>query len=232
MYQVPLVMGHEFSGEIVEIGKNINDFKIGDKVCGINVAIDVAGGGQLDGLGIFRDGGFAEFVKVPKKYLVGQLNRGFYYMMEALDFERMYCVGWWRRIFDDLVSYTKEERRNGKPLRKDPLIRQKLAQMTVELEVARLLFYQIAFMLDKGSVPAYQSSMEKLFTSEVSQRLSNAGMQILGLYGQLKQDTKWAPLQGVIERHYRSTICETIAAGTSEIQRNIIALRGLELPVR
>ena len=69
MYQVPLVMGHEFSGEIVEIGKNINDFKIGDKVCGINVAIDVAGGGQLDGLGIFRDGGFAEFVKVPKKYL-------------------------------------------------------------------------------------------------------------------------------------------------------------------
>ncbi len=175
---------------------------------------------------------FYDDVKVPKRNLVGQLNRGFYYMMEALDYERMYPVGWWRRIFNDLVSYTKEERRNGKPLRKDPLIRQKLAQMAIELEVARLLFYQIAFMLDKGSVPAYQSSMEKLFTSEVSQRLSNAGMQILGLYGQLKQDTKWAPLQGVIERHYRSTICETIAAGTSEIQRNIIALRGLELPVR
>ncbi len=62
-------MGHEFSGEIVEIGGNINDFKIGDKVCGINVALNVSGGGQLDGLGIFRDGGFAEYVKVPKKYL-------------------------------------------------------------------------------------------------------------------------------------------------------------------
>ena len=69
MYQIPLVMGHEFSGEIVEIGGNISDFKIGDKVCGINVALDVGGGGQLDGLGIFRDGGFAEYVKVPKKYL-------------------------------------------------------------------------------------------------------------------------------------------------------------------
>jgi len=69
MYQAPLIMGHEFSGEIVELGGNINDFKIGDKVCGINVALDLAGGGQLDGLGIFRDGGFAEYVQVPKKYL-------------------------------------------------------------------------------------------------------------------------------------------------------------------
>jgi 2-desacetyl-2-hydroxyethyl bacteriochlorophyllide A dehydrogenase len=69
MYQVPLVMGHEFSGEIIEIGENIHDFKIGDKVCGINVALDVSAGGKLDGLGIFRDGGFAEYVTVPKKYL-------------------------------------------------------------------------------------------------------------------------------------------------------------------
>ena len=62
-------MGHEFSGEIIEIGENIHDFKIGDKVCGINVALDVSAGGKLDGLGIFRDGGFAEYVTVPKKYL-------------------------------------------------------------------------------------------------------------------------------------------------------------------
>jgi alkylation response protein AidB-like acyl-CoA dehydrogenase len=173
---------------------------------------------------------FYDDVKLPKKYLVGQLNRGFYYMMVALDYERMYPVGWWRRIFDELVSYTREEKRNGKPLRNDAIIRQKLAQLAIELEVARLLYYQISYMLDTGGVPAYQASMEKLFTSELTQRLSNAGMQILGLYGQLKQTSKWAPLNGVIERHYRSTICETIAAGTSEIQRNIMAQRGLGLP--
>ncbi|NVM17820.1 MAG: alcohol dehydrogenase catalytic domain-containing protein [Candidatus Lokiarchaeota archaeon] len=68
MYQVPLVMGHEFTGEVIELGKDINDVKIGDKVCGINVALDIDQG-QLDGMGIFKDGGFAEFVKVPKKYL-------------------------------------------------------------------------------------------------------------------------------------------------------------------
>ena len=68
MYQVPLIMGHEFSGEVVEIGSNITDIKQGDKVCGINVALDIDQG-QLDGMGIFKDGGFAEFVKVPRKYL-------------------------------------------------------------------------------------------------------------------------------------------------------------------
>ena len=68
MYQVPIIMGHEFSGEVVEIGSNIADIKLGDKVCGINVALDIDKG-QLDGLGIFKDGGFAEFVRVPRKYL-------------------------------------------------------------------------------------------------------------------------------------------------------------------
>ena len=68
MYQVPLIMGHEFTGEVLEIGSNITDIKLGDKVCGINVALDIDKG-QLDGMGIFKDGGFAEFVKVPRKYL-------------------------------------------------------------------------------------------------------------------------------------------------------------------
>lgn len=68
MYQAPLIMGHEFTGEVIEIGSNITDIKLGDKVCGINVALDIDQG-QLDGMGIFKDGGFAEFVKVPRKYL-------------------------------------------------------------------------------------------------------------------------------------------------------------------
>jgi L-iditol 2-dehydrogenase len=66
LYQVPLIMGHEFSGEIVELGANVKDWKIGDKVVGINVALKV---GETSGMGIFQDGGYAEFVKVPTKYL-------------------------------------------------------------------------------------------------------------------------------------------------------------------
>jgi 2-desacetyl-2-hydroxyethyl bacteriochlorophyllide A dehydrogenase len=68
MYQVPLIMGHEFTGEVYEIGADVDEFKIGDLVCGINVSLDISQG-NLDGLGIFQNGGFAEFVKVPRKYL-------------------------------------------------------------------------------------------------------------------------------------------------------------------
>jgi len=68
IYQTPLVMGHELSGEIVELGEDITQFKVGDRVCAINVKLDISEG-ELGGLGIFQDGGFAEFVKAPKKYL-------------------------------------------------------------------------------------------------------------------------------------------------------------------
>ena len=68
LYQVPIIMGHELIGEIVELGKSVTDFKIGDKVLGINVKLDITSK-QLLGLGIFIDGGFAEFVKIPKQFL-------------------------------------------------------------------------------------------------------------------------------------------------------------------
>jgi len=68
MYQVPLIMGHEFAGEVVEIGRNLSETKVGDRVACINVSTDVSGG-ELSGLGIFQDGGFAEYAKVPSKYL-------------------------------------------------------------------------------------------------------------------------------------------------------------------
>ncbi len=68
LYQVPLIMGHEFVGEIVELGENITDFKVGDTVLGINVQLELTKD-ELSGLGIFIDGGFAEYVRVPKNFL-------------------------------------------------------------------------------------------------------------------------------------------------------------------
>ena len=175
---------------------------------------------------------FYDNVKVPKKNLVGDINRGFYYIMAALDFERMFAMGNYRRLFEELVTFVKETKVDGTTLGKNPIIRQKLAEIAIELEAASLLYYQLAYILDKGEVPNYQASMEKLVGTEVSQHLTNAGMQIMGLYGQLQRDSKWAPLHGKMEHRYRWSIIETVYAGTSEIQRNIIALRGLGLPAR
>ncbi|MBI5606050.1 MAG: acyl-CoA dehydrogenase family protein [Deltaproteobacteria bacterium] len=169
-------------------------------------------------------------VKVPKKNLVGEINKGFYYMMSALDFERMAPPGVYRNLFDEIVHYAKSTQAGGKPLSQNPLIRQKLAQMAIELDVARLLYYQLAYILDKGSIPNYQSSMEKLFVTELSQHITETGMEVLGLYGLLKEGSEWTPLAGKVEHFHRWSVVETIYAGTSEIQRSIIAQRGLGLP--
>ena len=169
-------------------------------------------------------------VKVPKENLVGAKNKGFYYLMAALDFERMFPLGRYRKLFDDIVDYAKETIIGGKPLAKDPVIRQEIAQVAIEMEATTLLYYELAHILDKGDIPNYQSSMEKTFATETAQRITNLGMDILGLYGQLKDDSKHAKLQGRVEHSYRTSVVETIYAGTSEIQRNIIATKGLGLP--
>ena len=169
-------------------------------------------------------------VKVPKENLVGEANRGFYYLMAALDFERMFPLGGYAKSFEDLVAYTKETEVLGRPLAKDPLVRQKLARVATEIEANKLLYYRLAHMLDKGQIPNYQSSMQKLFATEVGQNIARTGMEILGQYGPLKEGSKWAPLAGRFEFLYRTSVVETIYAGTSEVQRNIMAMRGLELP--
>lgn len=173
---------------------------------------------------------FYDDVIVPKKNLVGQMNMGFYYLMHALDFERMFPLAAYGRIFYKYLQYALEKKVNGDPLSKNPLIRQKLAQIAIELEANKLLYYRLAHMLDRGQVPNYQSSMQKLFATEVAQNIANTGMEILGHFGQLKKGSAEAVLGGIMEQIYRTSVVETIYAGTSEIQRSIIALRGLELP--
>ena len=173
---------------------------------------------------------FYDDVKVPKENLVGEKNRGFYYLMAALDYERMWPMGRYQRLFDELVQYVRETKRDGKPLSADPLIGQKLAELAIEIEVNRLLYYQLAYILDRGEVPNYQSSMQKIFATELGQHITEAGMEITGLCGQLMKGSKWALFDGAME-HYRCwSVIETVGGGSSEIMRNIIAIRGLGLP--
>jgi hypothetical protein len=171
-------------------------------------------------------------VTVPKKNLVGEKDKGFYYLMIALDFERMFPGGYYRRLFDEIVEYARETIVGGKPLSKNPLVRQKLAQLAIDIEASTLLFYSLAGILDKGKIPNYQTSMQKIFITELGQRATETCMEILGLYGQLKKGSKWAALAGEVEFYYRWSIAETIHMGTSEVQRNIIAHRGLGLPAK
>ncbi|MFQ5987763.1 MAG: acyl-CoA dehydrogenase family protein [Dehalococcoidia bacterium] len=175
---------------------------------------------------------FFDDVRIPNENLVGEKDRGWYQLAVALDFERS-GVGMpagARRTLEELVEYCKETQCNGEPLAKDPVIRHKLSERAVEIEVNRLICYRITWMQSKGIIANYEASMGKLFSSELLHRLANTGMQILGLHGQLDRGSKWAPLRGKIARAYLSSHSIGIGGGTSEIQRNIIAMRGLGLP--
>jgi alkylation response protein AidB-like acyl-CoA dehydrogenase len=102
----------------------------------------------------------------------------------------------------------------------------------MEIEVARMLSYRVGWILNKGLVPESEASAAKLFGTELVARTANTAMQIMGLYGQLMPDSKWARLRGQIGGWYLTWPGTLVAGGTSEIQRNIIAIRGLGLPRR
>jgi alkylation response protein AidB-like acyl-CoA dehydrogenase len=175
---------------------------------------------------------FFENVRVPKEALLGEKNRGWYMATTTLSYERTAIEAPARaqRILNDLVRYARLTKKNGKPLSEDPMVRQRLAQLAIEVDVAWCLSYRVATTQSRNQIPGPESPANKVFTSEMIQRLAQTGMQMLGLYGQLEFSTKWAPLKGKIERLYLTSVAGTIAGGTSEIQRNIIAERGLGLP--
>jgi alkylation response protein AidB-like acyl-CoA dehydrogenase len=174
---------------------------------------------------------FFDNVRVPKKNIVGERNKGWYYLMVALDFERLVIpMGGFRRTFEEIAQYAKETKHNGQPLSQNLLIRNKLAEIAIQIEVAYMFFWQTAWMLDKGLVPNIEASVLKLFTTQLSQKLANTGMQVMGHYGPLERESKWASLRGRVQSGYLDCISALVGAGTSEIQRNIIAMRGLGLP--
>lgn len=188
---------------------------------------------QMTGLGAFCEV-FYDDVRVPKENLLGEKNKGKDVSMHAFAIERTYglvILHNARRYFDQLVQYCKETQVNGQPLSKDPLIRHRLAEMAIEIEVGRNMGERINWMISQGMITVVPSCQNKIHGARVAQDLSNLGMQILGPYGQLDEKSKWAQLGGRMRHMYLSSRAWSLAGGTSEMSRNIIAGRyGLGLP--
>ena len=176
---------------------------------------------------VFFDGVF-----VPDEFVVGQLNAGFTYISEALDLERfaMMPVGPLEEKVEALVSWAKSAARDGEPARRDPLVRARLARAVTELEVARMLQRRVISAALRDRVPTLEASEYKLYMNECGKRVANAALDLMGPEGALRPGQDGAPLGGRFERSYRYTVVDTIGGGTSEIQKNIIAGRGLGLP--
>lgn len=175
---------------------------------------------------------FFDNVRIPKKNLIGEPGMGFYYAAMALNFERINLgsPGMVMRFFGQLVELVKTQRRDGRPLAEDPVVRRKLARLATEIEVGRMLAIQNAWAIDQGGVPIVEASMAKIFVSELTARFADIGLEILGPAGQLGPDEDAAPLQGRLQWLYRLAPLLRFGGGTNEVQRIIIALQGLGFP--
>lgn len=174
---------------------------------------------------------FFDNVRVPRRNIVGEFNQGFYHVMLALQFERLLVgVGAFRRVLEELIAYAQEWFERGELLHRRALIQDKLASLATEVEVLYGFYWRTAWLMDQGRIPELEASVLKLFATELSRKMADTGMELLGLYGQLEKGSKWAPLEGRICLGYLDSLSGPIGAGTSEIQRNIIATRGLGLP--
>ena len=182
---------------------------------------------------------FIEDVFVPDEYVVGEVNRGFQYISQALDLERftMFTFSPIKQRLDLLTDYVKTATRDGEPLKNDPVVRARLARLHTDAEVARVLGLRVVDASMKGEKipntppPTVESSKYKLWATEFSQRLADASMDIGAPGTQLRvRVSPDAPMEGRAESTYRYTVIDTIGGGASEIQKNIIARRALGLP--
>jgi alkylation response protein AidB-like acyl-CoA dehydrogenase len=177
---------------------------------------------------------FFDNVWVHDDYRVGQLGAGFGYISEALDLERftMFTFSPTEQRFEELVEWICAAKRDGEPLRRDPHVRERVAQLATRLEVARVL--GLRFVAAAGEVggkpPTVEASEYKLFTTQLSQRVADSMMDLAGPGAQLRVHTQEAPMRGRSEMSYRYSVIDTIGGGASEIQKNIIARRKLGLP--
>ncbi|MCY4454752.1 MAG: acyl-CoA dehydrogenase family protein [Chloroflexi bacterium] len=192
---------------------------------GINVRplIDAAWGHVINEV-------FFEDVRVPVANVLGEENRGWYVGMTLLDFERSGIAGpvdQQLQLAELLDAVVNDER---SLLSRSDSIRDRIADRYISTEISYNLSLRVASMQAAGLVPNYEASMGKMFASEQGQELHRVGVRAFGLHSQIWPGDGREVLKGDHIRGYIRSIPSTIAGGSSEVQRNIIATRGLGLP--
>ena len=174
---------------------------------------------------------FYDNVRVPREALIGEENRGWYIIADALDHERV-TVG-----IDDYIDLVQlydlllaELKRDPREPLKDAVTRQTLAVLRTDLVAHRALLMANATLVAQGDTPTREASMVKVWGTELRHRLSDAAMDLLGRRGLLRRENAEAPMRGRAEATFRYAPVVRFAGGTNEVQRNIIAQRGFGLP--
>ncbi len=171
---------------------------------------------------------FFDDVRVPRTALIGKLDNGFYQIMQQLDYERS---GIERLVSNaPLWREAKAFARERGLTRRDPVLREKIAEIEIAWRAGRGLIYRVAEMLSTGRVPNFEAAVAKTFCTSLEQRITDLVSQIAGSAGALDAADPRAPFGGRAARTFLYAPAYTIQGGTNNILRNIIALRGLGLP--
>jgi alkylation response protein AidB-like acyl-CoA dehydrogenase len=174
---------------------------------------------------------FFEDVRIPVKNRIGEENRGWYYIAEALDYERFAITtpAPIYRTLDRLIDYMRTARLGNRVLAREPRTRRKLARLAIEVEVTRMLQLRAAAVAQRGDVPNVEAAMLKLHSSQLGNYIANTTIDIMGLYGQLQLESPASPGYSA-EKAYRGSIIAPVAGGSTEVTKTVIARRMLGLP--
>ena len=176
---------------------------------------------------------FLTDVFIADEYVIGDVNNGWKYICEALNYERFtfYTIAPLEQKFKELVELINKLSRDGTPLNKIPEIRKKIIYLYADVQKAKVLQRKVLSVAIQDEVPQTEAAVFKLFSTKLHQKLANEAMDILGREGLFRKECQDSHANGKWEWSYRSTLVDTIGAGTTEIQKNTIAKKSLNLPL-
>ena len=176
---------------------------------------------------------FLTDVFIADEYVIGDVNNGWKYICEALNYERFtfYTIAPLEQKFKELVELINQLSRDGTPLIKIPDIRKKIIYLYADVQKAKVLQRKVLSVAIQDEVPQTEAAVFKLFSTKLHQKLANEAMDILGREGLFRKEYQDSHANGKWEWSYRSTLVDTIGAGTTEIQKNTIAKKSLNLPL-
>ena len=176
---------------------------------------------------------FFDNVRVPRERLVGEENKGWQYITEALTYERfaMTSIAPTVRKLDRLIGWVKDAQRNGTKLSEDPVVRRKIARLSVQVEMGKMLDLRcLCEAVRPDYVPYIEAAMNKMWGGIVETVLSDETLDILGPYGYLWGEQEHAPMNGDVADDYLWAGHQRVAAAGVDLAKNIIAQRHLGLP--
>ena len=174
---------------------------------------------------------FYDNVKVPKNRLVGEINKGFIYLMQALDYERFAIISFAARVrrFNKVAEWGKEAEFGGKKLSDDPAIRSKFATLATRVEIGTML-EKMCICVAAERVPNTEAAMNKAWASTIGTEIANLALDAMGPYGYLWDGSEHAPLEGEMVDQYLMHGHSRVAAAGVDTSKTIIARRLLGLP--